>query len=173
MESLRLRNGLKTPDVYLRGCWMLFCGFCWTTTGGLGACAAWCCSIDDPFVVGLEETMAVSSGLFWFNPMISTGSLWGARSVCVVLCWTILIPPAFTTTSFRWRRRSSDCEIVMSWIRRARNNHFARKYIPAGARPATFCFDSSSDIVNACYLIYFLGNAKYLFFKCDSEIFAS
>lgn len=153
MESLRLQNGLKTAGVYLRGCWMLFCGFCGTTTGGFGAWAAWCCSIDEPLVVGLEETTALSSGLFWFNPMISTGSLWGARSEWVVLCWTILMPPAFTaTTSFQWtRRRRSDCEIVMSWICRARKKHFSQNYLPAGARPATFCFDSSSDMLNACY----------------------
>lgn len=102
----------KTCGAYLRGCWMLFSGLFGTTAAGLKPWAAWCCSIDEPFWDGLEETTALSKGLFWFKPMISTGSLWAARSLCVVLCWTIRIPPAFTaTTSFESRRRKMIAEL--------------------------------------------------------------
>lgn len=55
------------------------------------------------------------------------------------------------TSSFQSGRRRNDSDIVMSWICRTRNTRYFRDYLPAGARPATFCFDSSSDILNACY----------------------
>lgn len=101
---------------------------------------------------------------------LAMGSTFGVR--CLVL-------DNSHTTGFhcnnviRIKKKKHDSEIVMSWICRTENKLCYREYIPAGARPATFCLDSSSDILNACYYTSFIGKTKFFFcrFKCDSGFF--
>lgn len=151
---------LLGTKIYLRGCWMLFMGLFGTEAAGLWAWAAWLLSIVIVFWLGLVESWTLSMGLFWDNPMMSTGSPLAARSEFGALCWTILMPPAFTTSPFviRTRRRNFVINNFLSiwWVGffqfKVRNQEWI--HLPAGALPATFTFDSSSDIISI-YLIFF------------------
>lgn len=97
-------NGIALTS-YLRGCWMWVTGLWFgrtTDAAGLLAWATWLPSIVMVFWLGDDDNCTlVSIGLFWLKPMISTGSALAARSELWVLCWTILIPPAFTKIAIK------------------------------------------------------------------------
>lgn len=147
-------------DIYLRGCWMLFIGFWVCAAAGLWAWATWLDSIVIVFWFGDDESCTfVSIGLFTGIPITSMGSDLAALSEFGVLCWTILIPPALTWNAKESNKKKKKfCdkqflaifdELEFVFAKNWGNSKFI--HLPAGARPATFCFDSSSDILSSVW----------------------